>query len=109
MNNFIKLPEEFKRKWIEALRSNLYLQGKEYLYNNKINTYCCLGVAGIVCGLTKEEMNNNEYLNDEIVPEALYGDGEEDTQTIPVQTLVSMNDSGRYSFNQIADFIEKEL
>lgn len=34
-----------KAKWIEALRSGKYQQGKDMLY--RAGRYCCLGVAGV--------------------------------------------------------------
>lgn len=39
-------PEEVKenlRKWVQALRSGEYQQGREFMRSS--NTYCCLGVA----------------------------------------------------------------
>lgn len=35
-----------KKKWIEALRSGEYKQGKQMLYRN--GRYCCLGVGCVV-------------------------------------------------------------
>jgi hypothetical protein len=35
--------KEFRKKWIEALRSGKYKQGREYL--KKDGFHCCLGVA----------------------------------------------------------------
>ena len=35
---------ELKAKWVAALRSGEYKQGRDVLHNNKSNTYCCLGV-----------------------------------------------------------------
>ena len=37
-----------KAKWIKALRSGKYKQGRAYLYSATANTYCCLGVAECV-------------------------------------------------------------
>src|SRR5579863_4017381 len=36
--------QEFKAKWIAALRSDKYKQGQRVLRNKK-NEFCCLGVA----------------------------------------------------------------
>lgn len=55
------LPKDFAERWIAALRSGNYKQGKSKLCtidsNNNIPTYCCLGVAGAICGIPDEEMN----------------------------------------------------
>ncbi len=108
-----KLPIEFKEKWIAALRSGEYKQGSEVLYSNSRGTYCCLGVACIVGGMSKESIAGcgliqcmEEYKD---VPELLIGDGN------PIGTLTAMNDGvseykGRpQTFLEIADYIEKEL
>lgn len=43
-----KLPKEFAQKWVEALRSGKYRQGKYMLSernNSGVCDNCCLGVA----------------------------------------------------------------
>ena len=40
---FIMKPE-IKAKWVEALRSGDFKQGKGYLNNRDDNSFCCLGV-----------------------------------------------------------------
>ncbi len=35
---------ELGKRWVEALRSGKYVQGRGGLRDNKNNTYCCLGV-----------------------------------------------------------------
>lgn len=44
--------QEIKQKWLEALRSGKYEQGKYYL--NRDGVYCCLGV---LCDLYLKEHN----------------------------------------------------
>lgn len=44
-----KLPKAFKKKWVDALKSGKYTQGKGYLKLD--NEYCCLGVAAEISGL----------------------------------------------------------
>ena len=39
----MRMPQEIKTKWIEALRSGEYKQGREWLLDNG-GGYCCLGV-----------------------------------------------------------------
>lgn len=104
----MKLPEEFKTKWIAALRSGEYKQGNESLYNPSNNTHCCLGVACRVAGedpLMSDEDGFIEGL--ELVPEILHGDC-----GIP-EKLAYMNDAihgeSHHSFDEIADWIEENL
>lgn len=54
-----KLPEEFKKKWVDALLSGKYKQGNFQL-RRVDNTYCCLGVAAKVCGV-KDNAITGEY------------------------------------------------
>lgn len=51
------LPRGFAEKWVKALRSGNYEQGKNYLLNiiNKGKKYCCLGVATDICNVPSEE------------------------------------------------------
>lgn len=107
-----KLPEEFKKKWLEALRSGEYKQGKDHL---------CLGVAGAICGLSKDEMDgldilsliDSGYARKVTVskkatslgyPEILLATGFECT----ANNIADMNDEGK-SFSEIADYIEQNL
>src|SRR6187402_2867644 len=114
-----KLPKDFKEKWIKALRSGSYPQTTGTLfreYPSEITSnnagYCCLGVAGAVCGLSKERLSGNgsfheyseEYLEEYGVPKTLRGGIGDDRI---VNHLVSMNDSEKLSFNEIADWIEE--
>lgn len=101
-----KLPEDFKKKWVEALRSGKYQQGKYYLKDG--DTYCCLGVAGVVNGCVAELMEFKGSTFDEIYKEVT---------PIPLDyytigRLTGMNDgtSGDpKSFSEIADYIEQNL
>lgn len=112
-----KLPEDLKTKWVAALRSGDYNQGTGNLYAHN-NTYCCLGVLGVVCGVDKEKMlgksffgtSQTTYVQDDNYPKMLYWDGRKSF----AGRLSDMNDGslegeGRFSFLQIADYIEKEL
>ena len=49
---------EFKRKWVEALRSGQYKQGKLRLYDSSTDSYCCLGVACHIQDIPKEDLND---------------------------------------------------
>jgi hypothetical protein len=45
------------KKWVAALRSGKYKQGKGVLHDQDKNTYCCLGV---LCDLYVQENNNKD-------------------------------------------------
>lgn len=55
---------ELKQKWIDALRSGRYAQGKERLVQHDNDTgestYCCLGVLGNIAGLTDKQLQGEE-------------------------------------------------
>lgn len=118
-NKDIRLPKLFKKKWLIALRSGNYKQGTcNLVYNNK---YCCLGVAGIVCGLSNEEMKGKGLFILTNNPDLGLGFTEEQIKKVPVllrgrgsmnsivNDLCHKNDSGTYNFSKIADYIEKNL
>lgn len=119
----VKLEPEFKTKWLEALRSGKYVQGIGCLHNIQLNTYCCLGVAGEVLGLTKAKMEgagtlSEDWLGEESknIPDAIRGNGSIDVDDYnpTVETLVEMNDGGgdinnKKSFAEIANWIEENL
>lgn len=53
----IQIEEKYKtlmEAWIEDLREHPELQGKDTLYDNHNNTFCCLGRLCIVAGMEKE-------------------------------------------------------
>lgn len=56
-----QLPKEFAEKWIAALESGDYQQGKNFLMSYSMNggepKYCCLGVACHVIGISNDDMN----------------------------------------------------
>lgn len=103
-----KLPEDFKKKWLEALRSGEYKQGVGTLYDKVTNAHCCIGVAcylhnGVnanLCGfLPQSGVSGYSAL-----PDAISGGFSNDVTA----QLITMNDSGK-SFAEIADWIEKNL
>lgn len=113
--NEVRLPKRFKEKWIKALRSGKYKQSKHYLYSKGEDGYCCLGVAGIVCGLDKECLRGYQLLEDglgiEQIPKMICGStvkSNEDYNPI-VDKLTNMNDNKNKSFNYIASYIERYL
>lgn len=100
-----KLPQEFKEKWVAALKSGDYKQGKMRLHNQEENTYCCLGV---LCAITGVESSRDEYIwgfPEEQIPVMLQGNRSNPV----VNNLVRMNDRYGKSFSEIADYIEQNL
>lgn len=98
--------KDLKEKWITALRSGKYKQGKGQLRDNIDGEYhyCCLGILCEVAGL-------------QISPGGMHiagaPEGYEPLQKInknfnPVGELARMNDDG-HSFEEIADYIEENI
>lgn len=100
-----------RREWIAALRSGKYTQGRSRL-RTADNRFCCLGVA---CDLKNPKQWNvgfeGKYLYDfstgmpplSVMREfgmRYYSDG------IDPREMAGKNDSGKWSFSEIADVIE---
>lgn len=100
-----KLDPEFKAKWLAALRSGEYKQGRFELYKAMTDRYCCLGVAGLLCGYTKEGMDGWNCLQSFVNAPELIRVG---AQNGVAASLIEMNDQG-HSFAEIADYIEANL
>lgn len=124
-----RLPAEFAAKWITALRSGEYKQTTGKLVVNldyeddpqPIYGYCCLGVAAAICGVTVETMGINGMLDSYLFKEK----GVEKPESLPLELLTDyakainggtlprklaeLNDTDGYTFDQIADYIEKEV
>lgn len=72
---------EFIEKWVEALTSGRFKQGKEYLKRKvdrkddaKGDRYCCLGVACVVAaeiGLRNIDIEKHQKEQDEMLPNSL--------------------------------------
>ena len=93
-------------KWLAALRSGEYQQGKYELYAD--GKYCCLGVANKVCNLQEEGESSllctygdmGLYTDAGSVKNiSLHGDSD-------YCSLIELNDTREWSFLDIADFIE---
>ena len=131
-----KLPKAFAKKWLKALRSGKYSQTDGQLLSSSEQKltfansgFCCLGVAGHLCGYKMIDLVGAGFLLSENFSEApieLQGEPENNKM---VRVLSSLNDgitnndrihyleSGyifrevtekglQLSFAQIADFIE---
>jgi hypothetical protein len=106
---------QIKQKWVSALRSGDYQQGRSYLRTD--NGFCCLGV---LCDLYAKENNvewnlannghNYEFQNNESdLPSVIEWAGVEDhNPAICLVPLVVINDTGS-TFEQIANLIENHL
>jgi len=101
------MEKELKAKWIEKLRSSEYKQGRMFLRTCE-NSYCCLGV---LCDILypdrwiKERGNYMIANNITCLPGSI---GVKQDLIRWENDLIDMNDSG-ISFNEIADFIEREV
>lgn len=107
--------KQLKEKWIAALRSGEYEQGRNYLRTGT-GKYCCLGVLCNLIDPTKWDRDVNNSL--ESTPYDYDGSiGYPSPKTIKVSglddgycdILTGMNDVSKLSFNQIADWIEENL
>ncbi len=123
-----KLKPEFKAKWVAALRSGEYQQGKRAL-NPQEGHYCCLGVACVVNGnaLVRQDPASQSLppnyfkLGLPLLHEACewwevlpYPERHLDSPRVRIgkrwRRLTELNDDVRgYDFNKIADLIEEQL
>jgi hypothetical protein len=105
---------QIKERWLTALRSGNYSQGKNLLRDEQ-NDYCCLGV---LCDVVKADYGldwvpdpvngrlgfDGNYM--ELPDSILEGVGLDRGTT---RHLVNLNDGVGLNFEQIADFIENNL
>ena len=123
INKKYKLPKEFTKEWLTALRSGEYKQANGRLYNVQNGGYCCIGVAARIKyplhflknenGVYGDVLRGNDTFSDSItkfnlnkIPQELKGSGEENQL---VQQLVDLNDTKEYSFEKIADWVEDNV
>ena len=113
---------EIKKKWVEALRSGQYVQGRNKLRSPSSNdpdfpapsAFCCLGVLCDVVDSTqwqppmdrKPDYMLYGYHSTSTPPDVLDTSGLGRTDE---DALVKLNDDERWTFNQIADWIEENL
>lgn len=104
--------KEYKEKWVAALRSGQYQQGRGVLrINGPTGQYCCLGV---LCDVMEKEGNGRWFTGDIFA----FG-GDAMSGYLPVQLLrlvqldehletrlAVLNDKGQ-SFEDIAQYIEE--
>lgn len=98
----LKMTPELAKKWADALRSGKYKQGQGYLHDEDEDTYCCLGVLHkIVWGRNPAQGESHISDSFNVVPE-VYQLSQEDEAN-----FISMNDGQKFTFERIADYIEK--
>lgn len=111
---------KLKEKWVTALRSGKYEQGTGIMKSG--NNFCCLGVLCEIDPDTNWDEEHNGYVYNKCPKETLttqLDDRDGNTEhtllekyniSIEMQDLlINMNDYQKFSFDEIADFIEKEL
>ena len=116
------------KKWVKALRSGEYKQGKYALCNPLTDKYCCLGVAADlyvkeVGDIPVEDSGDlRAYDGRDVYPPPAVVEwvglkdnsgryvkpGEEVTPLGGITSLAYNNDEDGFSFDQIADIIESE-
>jgi hypothetical protein len=113
---------ENAKKWVAALRSGRFKQGR-YTLNHGDNKFCCLGVAcevAIEAGVPVKKVVSGygqTHSYDEartVLPLVVMqwlglasASGHFQGKIRP-DSLVGLNDDGRHTFNDIADLIESE-
>ena len=100
--------QELKAKWVAALRSGKYKQGKMRLRSENGEAYCCLGLlCEIEGGMSDGEWEIKRYSFDvgTILDAGLHSPGQDRS---PAKILADMNDSGK-TFAEIADHVEANL
>lgn len=108
---------DFLKRWVAALRSGDYAQVRGYLHTPE--GFCCLGVA---CDLIDPDGWDEQQSGEGIASSRKYFPYQNNLFWIPTMLaarigiyqyfqdkLSSMNDEDKVNFDDIADYIEKEL
>lgn len=121
MSNYPKMDPEVKSKWVAALRSGEFKQGK-YELRDPNGCNCCLGVLAEINGVEhykRDERSSTTFYkfpNEEL--EAAVPDDYCGLKSEVIGDLIQRNDTGymdngkfqqAMTFPEIADFIEKNL
>jgi len=100
---------KLKKLWLKALRSGKYRQGRSELISQPLfgekgrTSYCCLGV---LCKI-QDPKNAFNWHGLAVSPNKLRDQAGLDKEDLDV--LVDANDSYRWTFKRIADYIEGML
>lgn len=111
------MKQEIAIKWVEALRSGKYKQGRSYLTTSG-SSFCCLGVLCDISCLSEWDSKDEYFDASQALPREVAdwagitdcnpdvpGMYTEEESQVPKLTLAEINDKGA-SFSQIADIIE---
>lgn len=95
------MTQELKDKWIAALRSGEFKQGRGRLCvaEGGVCTHCCLGVLNVVGALGVPEEGYSLSLVSDIIG----------LSVTDQDTLIGLNDEARWGFPKIADWIEENV
>jgi hypothetical protein len=117
------MDSKLKKRWVEALRSKKYKQGRSYLKNtetvNGTPKYCCIGVLCELITNTKFGKENRLKFDCNGVFDGEFG-GSRTTLLSPIRDyykisdnevgeLIRMNDLEKRKFTTIAKYIEENL
>jgi hypothetical protein len=112
----MKMPKDLKDKWVKALRSGEYKQGRGTLYTPSTKSFCCLGVLEHIC--LNGEVETYEYGNGlkqfKGMPSVQFYDahgisGRDATEARLTQMNDGTEDKKPKSFKAIARFIDKHV
>jgi hypothetical protein len=96
---------ELKAKWVAALRSGQYQQARERM-KAADGALCCLGVLCVISGVEPIELSAGQVM---------VGDGNAASydfvqeQGLVPSVFITLNDKRKWSFAQIADYIEANV
>ncbi len=102
---------ELKKKWLEALRSGKYKQGRTNL-RDRCDNYCCLGVLRDVmgCTWTPHDMNDSVYTTELHETCLLSAKTLCETNLFSRENnLTFLNDTELRTFTEIANWIEANI
>jgi hypothetical protein len=110
---------DLRAKWVAALRSGDYIQGEGALKRQDVDDqvrHCCLGVLCEVLDVpqVRRELDGGvsrwafgEEHEEGYLPAAIQDQA--GLASAVMTSLARMNDSGRYDFKAIADYIDQNL
>lgn len=120
------MDKEWKKKWLEALRSGKYKQGQNEL-RSKDNSFCCLGVLCDIAGGGEWSKETGEdpggrlwyyksngdrtscYLSHDVVDRVGLDRTNPILESLGSEYSVSALNDSEMSFEELADLIEDQL
>lgn len=114
-SNYKKMDPITKNFWIFALRSGKFTQGNTFLKKNENGKFkhCCLGVLGEICGVKEEKSEHSPYydfvFSKRNKKEYFLKAGFQNLSSSVQKKLAELNDTNKFSFDEIADWIELNL